>query len=282
MKRKLVNPVILILLLSLYPFLIDRTTVYYKKEIINSENLVALPSSFLKLTSLEFDGVLADYMLLEAMTFIGGATKRTEKPQVKEWEWEWLYRHLNAATDLDPRFLDFYYFANAHLTWGGDKIEEANRLLDKGIKNRPDQWLLPFFAGFNLFYFRGDNSCASEYLMLAAKDQTAPVGIARLASLLAYKSNQTKNAIVFLKQIIRSTEDPVMKDVYEKRLILLESINLVEEALGKYKATYNQLPKNLEELIEKNFLSEIPVEPYGGSIYIEDDQVRSTSLIFTK
>lgn len=282
MKSKLVNPVILILLLSLYPFLIDRTSVYYKNEIINSGNLISLPSSFLKLTSLEFDGVLADYMLLEAMTFIGETTKRTEKPQIKEWEWEWLYRHLDAATDLDPHFLDFYYFANAHLTWGGDKIEEANRLLDKGIKNRPDQWLLPFFAGFNLFYFRGDNAGASEYLMLAAQDQTAPVGIARLASLLAYKSNQTKNAIVFLKQIIRSTEDPAMKEVYETRQILLESINAVEEAMGKYKAAYNQLPKNLEELIDKNFLSEVPVEPYGGRFYIEDDQVKSTSLSSTK
>ena len=233
--------------------------------------MIALPPSFLKVTALEFDGLISDFMLLKAMVFIGESSKRSEHPQVKDWEWKWLSRLLNAASALDPYFLDIYYFANAHLTWGGHLIAETNDLLDKGIKARPDEWMLSFFAGFNNFYFLQDNDSASEYLMEASRGENAPQGIARLATSLAYKGKSTEVAIIFLKQMLLKTIDFTIRQEYETRLSALESIFAIEKAITVYQLQFGEHPKTLSLLVEKKVIDELPPDPYGGSFYIDDE-----------
>lgn len=240
--------------------------------------MISLPTPFLKVSTLEFDSLFSDFILLKGMTFIGESSKRSDKPQVKEWEWEWMYKQLDVASDLDPYFLDIYYFANAHLTWGGHLIKETNALLDKGIKARPEEWMLSFFAGFNAFYFLQDNDIASEYLMEASRGESAPQGIARLATSLAYKGKSTEIAIIFLKQMLLKTVDLKIRQEYETRLSALESIFSIEKAMDAYKLQFGERPKTLNQLVEKKVIDRLPLDPYGGSFYIDvNGGVKTTS-----
>ncbi len=119
--------------------------------------LSSLPSPFLKISCLEYSGVVSDFMLLRALVFIGKNIEKDAHLKLKKWEWEGFAALLQAVTDLDPYFFDPYYFGNAFLTWYAGMASEANSLLEKGMRFRNWDWVPPFFIGFNYFFFLHDN-----------------------------------------------------------------------------------------------------------------------------
>lgn len=232
------------------------------------DNAFVMPSSVLKLTALEFHGLASDFMFLKALVFLGSTLERKEEPPVKAWEWKWLYRVLDASVSLDPYFLDPYYFGEANLTWDGGLIKEANALLEKGSNYRSWDFLLPFYAGFNYFYFLDDDEKASELLMEASRRPGASPLYASLAVKLAYKEKRTENAITFQEYILQHTEDPQLRKEYETRLSALRGVLYLEKAAATYKQRFGRDPGNLEDLIKKHIIDKLPQEPYGGSYYI--------------
>ncbi|OGW38824.1 MAG: hypothetical protein A2010_03915 [Nitrospirae bacterium GWD2_57_9] len=195
--------------------------------------------------------------------------ERTDTPKVKDWEWKWLYNILDASTGLDPYFLDPYYVANANLTWGAGMVEETNVLLGKGSHYRDWDWQLPFFRGFNYFYFLGKNNEAAQSLLEASRRPGANPLFASLAAKLMFKENKTEEAVLFLEEIVKTTEDNVLKKLYLVRLESLKAILALEQAVAVYKKRYGIAPVKIEALIQKGVLNELPKEPYGGKYYID-------------
>ncbi|RII25167.1 MAG: hypothetical protein CXR31_14880 [Geobacter sp.] len=242
------------------------------------EAAYAIPGPILKITSLEFDGLASDLMFLRALVFYGSTYERKEKPRVKDWEWQRLYRELTAATDLDPYFRDPYYFAEGTLPWDGHLVNETNLLLEKGSKFRDWDWLMPFYVGFNHFYFLQDNAQASTYLMEASKRPGSSVTIASLATRLAVKGDRTETAIVFLEQLLTQEKDEEIKKEYKVRLKALKGIWVLEKAVASYNASFGKPPASLNALVERRLLRQIPVDPYGGTFYLDEDgAVKTTS-----
>ncbi len=237
-----------------------------------------LPSSILKITSLDFDGLASDFLFLKAITFIGGTYERKESPDEKKSEMRWLYNVLDTATDLDPYFIDPYYLANAYLLWNAGMVQETNVLLEKGSRYRDWDWMLPFFIGFNHFYFLHDNDKASEYLMQAARRPGAQPFLASFASRLAYRGRKTENAIIFLEEILGKTQDEAIRKRYETRIEALKAILYLENSVELYKKRFKKNPTKIDELLKKQIIKELPRDPYGGRYYIDaQGNVRSTS-----
>jgi hypothetical protein len=238
----------------------------------------ALPSAVIKIAALEFRGLASDIYFLNSMVFIGTTQQRKETPRVKEWEWEWFVKALDTATDLDPYFFDPYYYANAFLPWEAGKAAEANRLLEKGINYRVWDWMLPFFAGFNNFFFLQNDGEAAEFLMEASRRPGGDPMFASIAARLAYKGNRTETAIYFLEQTAKNTEDATVKKRFEIRIRALQSIFFLENAVAAFKKKYGKSPTRIEELVSKNIINQLPRDPYGGTYYLaENSQVRSTT-----
>lgn len=227
--------------------------------------------------ALEFDGLASDYTFLKALVFFGSTSERKERPRVKEWEWRWMSNILNASTDLDPYFLDPYYVAQAHLTWEGNMVRETNTLLDKGSRYRDWDWNIPFYIGFNHFYFLQNNEEGAVYLMEASKRPGAPSLLPQLAARLMYKANRTENAIIFLQEMIKRTDDEAIKKAYEKRLNALKGILFLERATAVYQDRFGRRPERLDDMITKNVIREIPEDPYGGKFYIDKDSTIKTT-----
>lgn len=239
---------------------------------------VVLPSPLLKITALEFDSVLADYLFLETMAFYGGTQARTDRPRVKEWEWQWLAQTTAAVTDLDPYFLDPYLFENATFTWEAGRVREANAILEKGSGYRTWDWMLPFFAGFNHFFFLQENERAAELLMEASRRPKADPILASIASKLAYKARRTETAIHFLEEILKRTEDFGTKQRFERRLEAFHNILALEKAVERYTERFRRSPKNINALIASGIVQELPSDPYGGRYYLDPSgNVRSTT-----
>ena len=138
--------------------------------------------------------------------------------------------------------------------------------------------MLPFYIGFNHFYFLQENEKAAFYLMDASKRPGAPSLLPQLAARLMYKANRTENAIIFLQEMIKRTDDESIRKQYETRLNALKAILFLERAATVYQDRFKKPPEKPDDLIAKNIIKEIPQDPYGGEFYIDKDgSIKTTS-----
>jgi hypothetical protein len=280
--RRLLPGIIAILLLPAYLFSLSAVESQRRMLPQDADVSYVLPSPILKITALEFHGLAADFLFLKALTFYGGTVDRKERPRIKEQEWRWMYDVLDASTDLDPYFFDPYYFANANFTWEAHRVKETNALLAKGSRYREWDWTIPFFMGFNEFYFLHDNAKASEYLMEGAKRPDADPILAALAVRMAYKGNRTEIAIAFLQETLEKTKDKNARKELGMRLEVLQGVLALERAVEAYKSTFGKPPHDLKDLPAKGFIARIPVDPYGGEFYLDEDgSVKTTSDLYS-
>jgi hypothetical protein len=270
--------IVLVALAIVHVFLLRKTTEEFKLLPKTEDAAIMLPAPVIKIAALDFHGIASDILFLNALVFVGSTQERKEVPRVKPWEWKWLYSALDASADLDPYFLDPYYFANGQLTWEALMIDEDNLLLEKGSKYRDWDSFLPFYIGFNYFYFLQDHVNARKWLLEASVRPDAPTMYASLATKLAYEKKRTENAIGFLEEMSRRTDDEALKKKYETRIVFLRQVQEVENAVAAYKKKLHRKPADIHALVWTGMLNEVPTDPYGGQLYLDyDGKVKSTS-----
>ncbi len=239
-----------------------------------------MPSSLLKVTALEFRSFMSDMLFLKSVNYLGSVYEKKGPAGISSQEWKRIYRLLDTTTDLDPYFLDPYYIANGYLTWNAGMIRETNALLDKGIRYRSWDWLLPFFKGFNQFYFLKDNAGASESFIMAWHRPGAPASLVSTASRLAEKGRETENAIIFLEELLKRTDEERMMKQYQTRIEFLKGALYLEKAIERYQNRFGRRPLRLDDLVAKGIITSIPPDPLGGLYYLAPDgSVGSTSEI---
>lgn len=278
MQRRIAIVVFLLVLAFLHAFALGKSTMGRKQLPRGEGASLVLPLPLLRITSLEFKGLVSDYLFLDAIVFYGATLNRAERPRIKAWEWQWLDDALTASASLDPYFLDPYLFGNAIFTWEAGMIREANRLLEKGSSYRTWDWMLPFFTGFNYFFFLQENEKAAEFLMEASRRPDSNPMLASIASKLAFKEKKTETSIQFLEEMLRRTDDARTKQRFTKRIEALRGILLLEEAVAQYQKRYHAKPYGVELLVAKGIIQNVPQDPYGGKFYIDPSgSVRSTT-----
>jgi tetratricopeptide (TPR) repeat protein len=198
-------------------------------------------------------------------------------------EWDRLTEALRAATDLDPVFLDPYHFGEMVLTWDAGRVEDANRLLEKAIRYRKSDWVVPYYLGFNHFYFLHDNVKGSEYLMQASRLPESHRFVGLLASRLSTEAGRTEAAVVFLQEFAEATPDAALRQQLERRLEALKGIAVIERAVTSYRLQYGEPPQRLEQLIEARILKSLPGDPYGGRFFLDaEGRVQTTSRLVSR
>ena len=274
--RKLLFYLVLLALIIVYALafpVVDR----YRSDAKNAQSRgLILPPLVVKLLAMEYKTVTADFLFARASQYFGG--KITRQEAATSIDMQWLYSNLIVITDLDPYFEDPYYFGNALLTWGVGMYAQANRLLEKGVRARTWDWQLPFYLGFNKFYFLNDNAGGAEFIKIAAQRPGAPSFLTTLAARLYQQGQKTEIAVAFLQGVIESERDERLKVDYAMRLDALKKILYLERASIAYRKKTGKLPKDLTVLQRDGFISSIPADPYGGMFYIDKDgSIKTTS-----
>jgi len=175
------------------------------------ENLLYLPKGgHLKLMSLGFRSVMADVLWVKAIGYFGGHSL-TDK------EYPWLYHILDQVTTLDPPFRQPYLFGGVVLSVESGLPAQGTALLRKGMVYYPGEWLFPFYAGFNSFYYFKDPARAAAYIQVAATLPGHPEYLPRLAASLLTRAGRVGAAIRFLETVAESTEDEGTRNrLYQK------------------------------------------------------------------
>lgn len=239
---------------------------------LQHEQLFNLPAKLLRVVSGQFKEVAADLSFLNAHTYLGGAKTQSDTRRYLPEQYEWILGSLKNSAALDPYFIDVYYLMNSALIWDSYKLNEVNDLIAKGADTITWDQYLPFFAGFNYYYFLDNSEKGFNYLREASRRSGGNPFYDRLASRIAYKANKTELAIMYLEEQIKQAElqglKGTMRDV-EKRLEVLKGIKVIEAAVLTYQNLFGKLPIDIDELVKLGVLITIPKEPSGGSYYLD-------------
>jgi len=266
-----------------------------------------LSPELLKVLSLGYNSMVADYYWLAAIQYYGGkVVKDAPMPQ--------LYALFNIVTTLDPKFLFAYIFASYILTdW--DSPSKAIEILQKGFRANPTQWELPYQIGFVYYLYLKNYKQAAHYFEISASLPEAPNLPARLAAMLYTKAGERKVAKMLWETALANAPDKYTKERIKKHIIELqieEDIEIIKQAIKNYKIKKQQIamqeilktlpsptptpkngikkpktqvtpvpspsitppsvpqyPEELDELVNLGLLKEIPKDPLGRD-YVYD------------
>lgn len=161
----------------------------------------AIPASdVVKPYTLGFDRLVADLYWLEFVQYYG------DKDACVVDKYSKAPAYLNLVTRLDPHFVQPFWFASFILRAELGLKREARELLDWGVKENPDNWKLPYIAGFNAYLYDKDEKKAAAYYRMAAARKDAPDWLARQASILEEKIPSQVKKIRTWQQLYNSSE----------------------------------------------------------------------------
>jgi len=262
-----------------YGLLIGPFTSYMRNRPV-VEKLGFVPSiRLIRLFSADQKELLGSALVMKAMMYFGGILGKYQETRVisEPVDLQGMSRLLHGAVQLDPYNMDAYYFAQSFLTWDAGQYKVANDLLDYGMRFRSWDWYLPFFAGFNHAYFLKDYSKAAAYYQRAGELSNNPL-FKNLAGRYLQEAGRTDLAIAYLSAMVQSEKNPVLKKEYQIRLKAFREVRRIEEARDRFLQQRGVLPRSILQLLQSGLLSPAPVDPYGGSFYLEPDgRVTSSS-----
>lgn len=259
-------PSIIIIILSLSIYFIQTRINVYKGLESKIEEFIMLPKGeYLRPFVLGYDQFVADIIWLRAIQIIGdnGVTSKG---------FDWIYHALDVVTTLDPKFSYAYQFGGVTLAVLGKQPEKSNILLEKGFKENPEVWQLPFYIGFNYFFYMQNYKLAAEYMAKASEIQGHPEYLPKLAARLYVQAGNPDVALEFLTRVYKETKDEKIRLTIEQRIkevIVERDIRILEDAVKKYNELYKVYPVDLTELIKKDLIRNIPDEPFGGSYHLD-------------
>jgi tetratricopeptide (TPR) repeat protein len=230
------------------------------------QQLTYLPGGeYLRMASLGYRELAADLLWLEAIQVMGEKKLSVE-------DGHWLYHAVDRITTLDPKFVRAYEAGSHALCILVLLPEESNRLLEKGMRHNPQEWMLPFLLGINYYFELGDDEKAAEAMAKAAGLPGAPERLMSLAAKLFVSAKSPQQAVELLAKAYEETSDENVRRMLEVRLkesIVERDLQILEEAIRRYQVNYTHRPERLEDLVGPELLRELPKEPFGGHYLYE-------------
>lgn len=204
-------------------------------------DLLYLPSTrYVRLVAADYDHFLTDFFFLRVIqTFGASYAANVDLGQ--------LWAYFDTMTDLDPHFLSAYTFGNLVLGEEQKDREKGLAILEKGVRNNPDRYRLPFEAAFYSLWTLNDLEGARRFIQLAEKAPDAPEFVFRWEGFIDEQMGRYHAAYMnFLTQFVRSlnANEETMISINQSRLrssvdewykaVLLEKAMAFHEKNGYY------------------------------------------------
>jgi hypothetical protein len=243
-----------------------------------------IPSDVLAPFSFGFRSAVADVMFLEAIQVLGSnhgfMTLDGGAPYDRQ-----LARLLQYATELDPKFGGAYRFAGsamprATLDGRTANVIPAVQILERGVRERPDDWRIAFALGYLQAFELGELQQAAHNLARAARLPGAPRYLGLLATRLEVEGGEMDAAETMARTMVAEASEEQTRKDWEARLLdirMERGIRRIEAAAQAFAGRTGRKPRSVEDLLSDGDLSAVPEEPHGKQYVIENGEVRSTA-----
>ena len=234
-----------------------------------------LPSGkYLKILALGHESFLADIVYLWSIQHYS-IYERNHR-------FKYLEHTFEIITELDPQYIDPYLTGALTMAREGGDYTRAFKLLEKGIKNNPNEWIIPLDAGFYAYADLNDYNRALYYFQMAANIPDSPQGIERIIAGIFERKEDLAAALEFWIRIYNSSEEEWVRAISYNHIFDLRielDIRAIKNALEEYKKSRGRLPDSLDALVHVGLLQELPKDPEGKPYLYESitGEVRSSS-----
>jgi tetratricopeptide (TPR) repeat protein len=146
-------------------------------------------------------------------------------------------------------------------------LEGALRLLDLGIAQNPDDWILPYMAGWECFH-AGEFARASEYFAAASEIPGAPYLISRNRAGAIARSGNIREAYRLWRELYEDpNSDETTRVAAEKQVRELHiqiDLQEIHQAVDRYRERHGRFPPSIGDLVAGGLLSGEPRDPDGN------------------
>lgn len=242
-----------------------------KENDLYRDSLYIPSPQYVKVMAIGYDMIFSDVLWLRSIQAYGGRSKTFEE------ELPILENYFNVVTELDPHFINVYIFANMVLGEEAKDYEGALKLLDKGIKNNPDNYRPSFEAGYLCWWDMKDAKKAKEYYIISSKCPDAPDWVERQIAYFDLEMGQYQAAFekwieTFLKAYDDQQDYLIKMNLDQiKKVINSWNTKILKDALALYKQE-NKTPLNdIKTLYEGGYIKKYTVPDYYRFASIIDD-----------
>jgi len=229
----------------------------------NRSTFVSLPSGkALKILSLGYRNLAADMLFIWSIQFYS-TTYLTNR-------FDFLEKVYDTMTDITPQYKEPYIIGSQIMVYEALDVPMALRLLDKGTRFNPDEWLFDHDAGYYCYKFLKDYARAESYYNRAAAKPAAPNFIKRLNAHLVYLRNDAKMAYQMWLEIYKNAHTILEKDAAFNHLYQIkaeEDLAVLKERIAVFRRQFRRWPTTLAELVSARLLASLPSD-FAGQEYI--------------
>lgn len=253
--------VILIALVGFLQYKYDSHTDYNMEKSV----FVTLPSgNTLKILSFGYKDLVGDLLYVWAIQFYSTSNYNNR--------FDYLEHVFNTISDLCPQYREVYIVGSWIMALEAENIEMAIRLLDKGSKNIPGEWIFDYESAFYCYRNLKDYDRAVQYLKQAASKPQAPSFIKRRHAHLVYMEDDLNKAYSMWVEIYKNAETIIEKDASFKHLYQIKfelDKQTLESKINEYYKKHGRYPTDLTRLVREGLLRQIPLD-FTGKEYFYD------------
>jgi hypothetical protein len=238
-----------------------------------------------------YNTLAADVYWIRAIQYYGGIKRRLESQSPNQpppsarptapAEYASLYPLLDVTTSLDPRFNIAYRFGAIFLAEpypaGPGRPDLAIRLLEKGLRERPDKWEYMQDIGFVHYWYRRDYETAAAWFQKASGLPGAPWWMQSLAATTLAQGGDRNSSRRMWEAIRASAEVDWLRRDAERRLMqlrALDEIDILQKRVDAVTARTGERPSDWRVLIRAGALPAIPLDPSGTVYELSEGRVR--------
>jgi tetratricopeptide (TPR) repeat protein len=176
-----------------------------------------LPSGqFIEQASLGYRDLAADVLWFKMVQYYGGY--RMGENDIA------LFAHLvDVITDLDPQFVYAYVFGALIIAQDLGQFKQGIAFLEKGVRNNPDDWWLPFELGFLHYVYARDYAQALFFFEKASRLPGAGPQAARFAAFVAAKAGHVETSIAMWGELARTSDNKYIRELAERYIAKLRA-----------------------------------------------------------
>jgi len=195
-----------------------------KKE-FRKQTEVTVPSSlYYDISSFGFDVFRSDILFMKTIQYVGDYYSAEKLFYLEDY--------ISRITDLDPHFIFPYKFCAFVLS---DTTKNgAVTIMEKGLKDNPDSWEIPFYLGYMYLIEIGDYEKASEYFDIAATKEGVLPAVEKLSAQAKKKAGLYENSLIFWINIFENSNDLGAKKQAQKEIEQLQIFISESEKILNY------------------------------------------------
>lgn len=187
---------------------------------VEQDQLAFRSGNLVKQLSLEYAPLVGAIYWTRVVQYFG------EKHRLHQTNLELLWSLLDITTTLDPHLMPAYRFGSVFLSdsppRGAGRPDLAVKLLERGIKENPDQWRLYQDLG-NVYYFDAkDYPKASAAFAEGSKNPNAMIWMKVMAAKISAEGESPETSYFLWLQVYQTTTDPMVKQNAELHLKLMK------------------------------------------------------------